>query len=73
MRVKIEASSDSWLRPNNTIEKYPYLNEYGYEDGYINIDTLDEVQDLVYYIGLPLIIFNTEDGWVFEIYDDYRE
>ena len=77
MKVKIFATSVGRY-PNDSINRYPCLNEYGFDNGYIEINTLDEVQALVEAVRNPIIIhapywLYDDEYFTFEIYDDYRE
>lgn len=64
--------------PAEVISEYPCLEKYGWDDGCININSLEELLSLYDEIDNPLIIyrqpvyFNDNDP-IIEIYDDYRE
>lgn len=71
--MKVKVNTVESYRPDEVIAAYPCLREHGFDDGYIEIDTLDEVQALVEAVGCPVIIHKTSVGWIFEIYDCCRE
>lgn len=83
MRYRIISSSYG----NKIIEHYPMLDRYyleGISNGtethhYITIVNLEELYDLMYYVGAPVVIdpFVITPGWYYEptieIYDGPRE
>lgn len=73
-------TTDIYNDVNKIVKKYPWLYEYGYNEGYISFDTLDELMTMAKIVekdGSSLIIFASH--WVakgepaIEIYDNYRE
>ena len=73
--MKVKVTTVENYTPSKVIAAYPCLREHGFDiwNGYIEIDTLDEVQALVEDVGCPVIIHKTTVGWIFEIYDCCRE
>ena len=60
------------------ISQYPCLEKYGWDDGCININSLEELLALYDEIDDPLIIYREpmyfgDNEPIIEIYDDYRE
>lgn len=75
MKVKI---CSTMCRYGCIADIYPCVREYDFDNGYIEINTLDEVQTLVEAVRNPIIIhapnwLYDDEYFTFEIYDDFRE
>lgn len=60
-------------RPDKVIERYPCLKQFGFDDGYITINSLDELMTLTEKLTEDIIIKSYVLEPEIEIYDGYRE
>lgn len=82
MKFKITATSiwnmDDEVFYKEIAEKYPCLKEFGFDNGYITIDSLQDLMKLKEAVCVrdkynELIVSGIMDDPLIEIYDAYRE
>ena len=65
-----ESKEETW---NGLLEKYPCLKDFGFGDGHITINSLEDLCRLKSAVGNDLILLGSSEDPAIEIYDDYRE
>ena len=80
MKFKITATSLWYMCEDKVyyekiLKLYPRLKEFGFDNGYITINSLQDLMILKEAVGKgnELIISRDTNGPSIEIYDDYRE
>lgn len=72
IKMKFRIVTTCEFKPEKVIEDYPCLNKFNFDDGYVTINSLEELMDLIKAVENEIII---EDNSIpqIEIYDSYRE
>lgn len=77
MKFKITATSiwnTNWkIYYEKILKSYPCLKEFGFDNGYITINSLQDLMRLKEAVSDELIISADANGPSIEIYDDFRE